>query len=626
MSDWMGTYSTVNCMNAGMDLEMPGPTKWRGELLEEAVSTGAVSEETVTKSARRVLELLQKLGRFEDPSEPPELEVENPRRNEIIAQTGADGMVLLKNDGGLLPISRERSTSVAMIGHHASLASLGGGGSARVDAIHSVTPIEGLRHLGFDVRTSPGVPVYATLPHPNHDIVFPPGQRVHTDCPVRVEWFNGSKVGHNRVLEEWKPTAEYMVKEKWPSFLDHDYCTRMSYDVRPTSGGDHVVSVITTGRAVLCINGETVFERAQPTDMAMEQFYFYKSKLEQRLTYHMEAQQQYTLSLETWATDPDILNGPPLFGKFYQGASLRFQEHIDVRRRLQDAANVASNANIAIVCVGTTNEIESDGFDRTTLALAGEQYELIRAVSQVNPKTVVVNFSGAPVSMIEFVDTVPAIVHASFPGQECGHSLARVLTGITNPSGRLPFSWPRAIQDNPSYGNFPVGKDMKLHYPEGLDVGYRHYLRAESSEPLFPFGFGLSYTDFEISNLRAGSAGVIPAGPQGAIDIFCDVQNIGQERTGRCVVQLYVSLPATKIGRRRPIRELAGFYKIELRPLEKKTVRLSLDKYSTSIYDESVSRWRGLRGEFKVYTGISSVDVAHEILVVRDDEFTWTGV
>jgi beta-glucosidase len=621
MSDWMGTYSTAESINAGVDLEMPGPTKWRGDLLQQAIITNKVSETTVNDSVKRVLQLAKVLGRFEDPSEPLERVVEDPRRDDIIAHAAAEGIVLLKNEG-ILPICRTKT--VGMIGQHAYLASIGGGGSAMVDAIHSVSPITGLAQLGVKVKASPGVPVYGALPHADPQVVFPAGDSNRVVDPVKIEWFNSNVIGQNKVLVEWRPTAEYMIKEKWPGYLDREYCSRITLDLQPKTTGSHDLSVISTGAAKLYINGEIVYVREQETDLVLEAFYFYKKKLERRLTYYMHSEKTYTIVLESWATDPEVLNESPLFGKLYQGSSLRFQEHINLIERLEDAATVAKDVDYAIVCVGNTNDIESEGYDRETMHLTQPQYDLIDSVVKANSNTIVVNFSGGATSMVDFVDKVPAIVHASFPGQGCGHSLAQILTGQVNPSGRLPFSWPRELEDNSSFGNFPVGKDLLLHYKEGLDIGYRHYDRHDSPDPLFPFGFGLSYTTFEISNLHLSSDN-LPADPMGTIDVACDVTNTGLHR-GKCVVQIYVAFPSTTVGRPRPVKELKAFKKVDLEPSSCKTMSVTLDKYSISVYDAKKSCWMGVKGTFAVLVGFSSVDIVAESTFTVGHDFFWRGV
>ncbi|RDW61455.1 hypothetical protein BP5796_11347 [Coleophoma crateriformis] len=624
LSDWVGTYSTVESLVAGVDLEMPGPTKWRGKLLIDALEKGLITQETIDKSAKRVLELAKVLGRFDSPYEPPERAAENLERDAFIRDASAEGMVLLKNDKDTLPLPS--NASIALIGYLATTVSLGGGGSARVDSLHAVTPLQGLEELGVKCNFHPGVPVFGALPHADPAIVSPTktDASVSEYTPISIEWFNGSTIGTNLAHQEMVARAEYMIKEAWPQYLAQDYCTRMTFDVTPKTTGSHILSVITTGTAKCYIDGAEVFTREQETDLKVESFYFFKSKLERRFTHHMNAGQRYTLTLESWATAPEILNNPPLFGKMFQGAALRFFEYVDVPQAISEAASAAEVSDYAVICVGTNNEIESEGYDRETMDLAGAQEDLIAAVAAKNPRTIVVNFSGAPVTMTRIVDQVPAIVQAWFPGQECGHSIASVLTGATNPSGRLPLSWPKRNEDNPSFNNFPASKDDLLKYEEGLDIGYRYYDRKDAPDPLFPFGFGLSYTTFEVKDAQI-SAPQFPADPEGTLQVSCTVKNTGSKK-GKAVVQFYVQLPETTIGRTRPVKELKAFSKVELAAGQEKTISVILDKYSLSIYDADSACWRALKGDFAVLVGTSSVDISTRTAFSVAEEFTWTGV
>lgn len=625
ISDWMGTYSTAEAINAGLDLEMPGPTKWRGQKLLQAIQDNLVSEDTVNNSVRRILALAQELGRFQSPGEPPERAIENVGRDNFIRDSAAEGMVLLKNEHHVLPIRQD--ADVVVIGYLAKVVSLGGGGSARVDSLHAVTPLEGLDALGVRYTYEPGVPVFGALPHAAVDIVS-----ATESCKVAeeegraivLEWFNGPVIGQNLSFKENISKAEYMIKEEWPRHLNQDYCTRMTFDITPKTSGDHSFSVIATGRAKCYIDKKEVFDRPQETDLKPESFYFFKAKLERRFKYKMVAGQRYTCTLEAWACEPKRLNAPPLNGKMFQGAALRFFEEIDIAQAIASAASAASRSEYAIVCVGNTNEIESEGYDRDTMDLSSTQYDLIQAVAAMNPKTIVVNFSGGPVTMTQFADRVSAIVQAWFPGQECGHSLARILTGITNPCGHLPMSWPRRNEDSPSYGYFPVDKSGVLRYQEELDVGYRYYDREDAPDPQFPFGYGLSYTTFEVSEVQTSSLRMMP-GKSGTIAVTCQVKNTGS-RSGKVAVQFYIEIPRTNIGSLRPLRELKAFAKVELVAGEKKTVKVILDKYSISFYDAANSSWRAQSGIYTVLAGTSSRELSSTATFVVPEEFTWTGV
>ncbi|PSN66887.1 glycoside hydrolase [Corynespora cassiicola Philippines] len=623
ISDWMGVYSTAESINAGVDLEAPGPTNIRGEKLVRAVHDGLVTEETIDKSALRILQLAERLGRFEHPEEAPEREETNESRNAIIRTLGAQNMVILKNHQNVLPLPPK--ASVALIGQHAMKASLGGGGSARVDSIRAVSPAEGFHAAGFNADAQPGVPVYGALPHADTSILLDSGTKTPHDTPVVIEWFNGSVIGQGICHRERKSLPEYMIKEKWPDYLDRVYCSRMEFAIRPTTTGPHVLSVISTGPAICYVDGEVVYRRPQETDLCPESFYFFKSKLEKRFSHHMEAGRAYNLVLESWYTDPAIVSAPPLNNRLFQGSALRFQEYVDIEQRIADAVEAAMTAEYAVVCVGTTNEIESEGFDRTSMLLSQGEYDEVLAVAAVNPKTILVNFSGGPVDLTPVVDHVAAVVQAWFPGQECGHSLAAALGGEIEPSGKLPFSWPRRDEDNPSHGNFPCSDDLVIRYEEGLDVGYRYYDRPEAPDPLFSFGHGLSYTAFAVSNVHAPKPTF--RWLHDIAIVSANVRNIGS-RPGATVLQFYVEMenPSALPGRKRPCRELKAFEKIHLAPGEEKIVTVQLDKYGFSIYSEAERSWQICSGTHKVHVGLGSRDLwGFTDVVVRKTEF-WQGV
>ncbi|RDW74540.1 glycoside hydrolase family 3 protein [Aspergillus mulundensis] len=629
VSDWMGVYSTSESINAGVDIEMPGPTKWRGDKLLKAIEKGEVSKDTVNASATRVLELAKRLGRFENPDEPPEVALQNPERDQFIRTAGAEGMVLLKNEGNVLPL--QKGATVAVIGYHGMNAALGGGGSARVDSLRAVSPVQGLKEAGFNVVESPGVPVFGALPHADASVLYLADNKTQAQEPVTLEWYNGHTIGQDLVHTETKAVPEYMIKEKWPSYLSAEYCTRMTFGIRPTTTGQHILSVISTGPAICYINGEKVFARSQETDLKPESFYFFKSQLERRFTFPMEAGQFYTLNLESWNTDPDILNSPRLNGRMFQGSTLRFHQEINLPARIEAAQLAAKEASHAVVCIGTTPEIESEGFDRTDFALAQSQYDQILAVASANLNTIVVNFSGSPVDLTPIIDKVPALVQGWFPGQETGHSLALVLSGAVNPAGRLPFSWPARDEDNPSFGNFPCDEEKIVRYEEGLDVGYRHYDRPETPKPLFPFGFGLGYdVDFEVGNLHLGdpkgSPALVEGIPDGLIEVTLSVKNSGA-RAGSVVLQYYISIPQpVHASRKRPLKELKEFKKLVLAPGEERVIVTSLDKYAVSYYDAEGKHWQVDAGIFSLSVGLSAEEVCQSVRFEIRQGFSWTGL
>jgi beta-glucosidase len=297
------------------------------------------------------------------------------------------------------------------------------------------------------------------------------------------------------------------------------------------------------------------------------------------------------------------------------------------RDAMEVAIDAARDADAAVVVVGTTDEWESEGFDRSTLQLPGDQDHLIERIAATNPNTVVVVNTGAPIEM-SWVDAVPAVLQLWFGGQEMANALADVLTGARDPGGRLPTTIPLRLEHNPSYGNFP-GEHDEVRYGEGVLVGYRWY-DARHLPVRFPFGHGLSYSSFEIGEPTA-SATNVTAGDVVTIDV--PVTNTGA-RAGSEIVQCYVEPPAGRVTR--PPKELKAFTKVHLQPGESTTVRLTLSERAFAVWDRGSGQraelkarlpftdmmapanvrepgWRVHAGTYVARIGRSSADLAHTI-------------
>jgi beta-glucosidase len=275
---------------------------------------------------------------------------------------------------------------------------------------------------------------------------------------------------------------------------------------------------------------------------------------------------------------------------------------------LDEAVQAAREADAAIVMVGVSRTSESEGRDRRDMELVGRQNELVEAVLAANPNTIVVLQNGAPLAL-PWVDKVPAIVEAWLPGQEGDRALARVLFGDANPSGKLPFTFPRRIEDNPSFLHYSGGRDA--NYGEGVFVGYRYYEKKKVA-PLFAFGHGLSYTQFEYSNLRVPTTAATAP-----IEVSVDVRNTGKS-AGAEVVQLYVADEATT-DVVRPVKELKGFARVSLAPGESKTVKFSLSARDLAYYDVYVKDWISTPGSYAIHVGSSSADIRQK------QPFRWTA-
>jgi beta-glucosidase len=267
---------------------------------------------------------------------------------------------------------------------------------------------------------------------------------------------------------------------------------------------------------------------------------------------------------------------------------------------IERAVDLAAASDMALLFVGLNGEWDTEGQDRLHMDLVGRQDELIERVAAANPNTIVVLQSGGPLTM-RWLDRVAGVLQAWYPGQECGNAIADVLFGAVTPSGKLPQTFPKRLEDNPAFINYP-GENGRVRYGEGIFVGYRYYEKKQV-EPLFPFGFGLSYTSFAYDNLRLSAETVRP---HECLTVSVDVTNTGQ-RAGEEIVQLYVQDVASTLAR--PLKELKGFAKVALAPGETKTVTLLLDQAALAYWDDAEQAWVAEAGEFAALVGSSSQDI-----------------
>jgi beta-glucosidase len=284
------------------------------------------------------------------------------------------------------------------------------------------------------------------------------------------------------------------------------------------------------------------------------------------------------------------------------GAAMPGEEQgADPRTLRDEAVAVAARADVAVVVVGYSYTLEAEGFDRPSMDLPAGQEELIQAVAAANANTVVVVAAGAPVTMTRWIRGVRGVLYAWYGGQEAGHAVGDLLFGLASPSGKLPVSFPARIEDSTAHGNYP-GQDLKVAYAEGIYVGYRG-MEKRKVAPLFPFGFGLSYTTFEYGGLRLSKLRLKKGE---TLEVTLPVRNSGT-RAGAEVVQLYVRDVASSLDR--PEKELKGFRRVALAPGETKDVTFTLDTAALSFFDPSKNDWVAEAGDFEVLVGASSRDV-----------------
>ncbi|WP_405485124.1 glycoside hydrolase family 3 C-terminal domain-containing protein [Nocardia sp. NBC_00511] len=572
VSDWGGVRSTAAAAG-GTDLCMPGPPMLWGEPLLEAVRNGEIDESAIDEKVRRILRFATRVGALDGIPWPTLFFTENHARN-VVRRLTTESMVLVRNDG-TLPL--RTGTAVAVLGPSAAEPRIMGGGSATVIPTHVSTPLAGLRAV-LPVTHTPGVRlIEGLIPAPAELVTDPeigtPG--------VRVRYFDGE----TEIGSRHRGSAHLVL-------LGDELATRATHmdmhaRLRADVAGDWQLGFGGTGRVRLAIDGTEVIDE-NVTDAAGDPVAALMEPPQRSVTRSLTSGQQVDIRITIDV--PEALPGLGVLLAFLLGI-VRPQRPKD--EEFTAAVELARNAEVAVVLVGTSEKIESEGADRTSLRLPDRQDELVAAVAAVNPRTIVVVNSGAPVEM-PWRDDVAAVLLTWFPGQEFGDALANVLTGVVEPGGRLPTTWPATIADVPVLNTTP--QQGVLEYTEDIHIGYRAWLRA-GTEPAYPFGHGLGYTTWTSSDLRVSGR-----------TASLTVTNTGN-RTGKQVFQAYLSRPDSTIDR--PIKWLAGFTAITLAAGQSRTIEIPLPRRA---FEHWTSKgWATEPGSFNLHVGTSVADLPHTV-------------
>ena len=577
VSDWYGTY-TENVPAGGLDLEMPGPARsMSADNVKQALDTGKLTEAGLDDKIRRLLLVIEKAGLFEKPELASETGEDKPEHRKIIRQAAQEAIVLLKNENNILPL--EGVKSIAVIGENARWTQILGGGSSMVVPHYVISPLDGIRSRAAGkakVEYAPGCFIHRTLPAPDSDTL----STASGDCGLFVEVFDNLDFSGKPTFTQTNKNVQFgWFGQSVPNVDQSRFAVRLSGFFTPKESGLHTFGLSTIGRGRLYIEAREVIDNwtvATPY-------------VEKTIEMQMTAGQRYSVKIEyNWVGNPiwrslSLGHMPP------QAADMA-----------AEALGLAGSSEVVVLVAGLTPEWEAEGFDRVDMKLPGFQDQLIEQVASVNPNTIVVLNCGSPVEM-PWLDKVRGVVQLWYDSQEQGNALADVLFGDASPSGKLPITFPKRLQDNPSYINFP-GEGGKVSYGEGLFVGYRYYDK-KGIEPLFPFGYGLSYTSFEYSNLRLKPEEFNIAD---GLTVSLDVRNVGK-RPGKEAVQIYVHDVRSSLVR--PEKELKAFVKVSLKPGESTTVTVQLDQEAFWFYDATHGDWITQPGEFEILAGASAQDI-----------------
>ncbi|KAI8654272.1 Beta-glucosidase [Fusarium sp. Ph1] len=602
MSDWGCVNSTAESINAGVDLEMPGPARWRKpEVVIEAVNQGKLTEETITDRARNVLTFLQRLNAFENPiwSDPEEHAIVNPQHSALIREAGAKGIVLLKNKKNCLPLTKEevQGKRIALLGY-AKECLAHGGGSASVKPHYRVAPWDAFHEAfkGQDV-----------------EFVYSKGAHTFRQLPLLVDHIldlEGNPGFTYHIYEPGNSTPTKTIHgydKSEMSLLDGHILQNVEIDLigtfHPPESASYYLTLSSLGPSQLFINDELILEQKANCPDAMG--FLFGGVTVPKVCVPMEAGKEYTIRVHA---SPPVPDGDKDLGFLEGQVGVRLgymspTEHdSDI---LSEAIDLAKSSDYSIIFTGNDPAWETEGQDQASFHLPkdGSQDRLVSAIAAVCSKTIVVNSTGVAVAF-PWLHQVQGLLQTWFPGQEAGNSIVDVLTGVQNPEGNLTCTFPKRLHDCPAYGNFPGAN----HSTHGLEVKYEEGVQLSVWLRLILHTF--DFDEFTVSNQSK--------------DVFAvqlRVRNTGAVK-GATAVQIYVG--SKNPSPSDPIKVLAGLRKVTLEPESSTMVDIIVEARDFAFWDEETHGWVVEAGEYEFSVGRSSAELVAKS-VVQLDHKTFTS-
>jgi beta-glucosidase len=571
MSDWSAARS-IAVANGGLDLEMATGKYMNPENIQKAITAGTVTMATVDEKVRRILRTIIAAGFLDRDQERKDIPKDNPESAKAALEVARQGFVLLKNQGGLLPLDPATIKTIAVIGHQAHPALCGGGGSSIMSPYHATSIFDGMK------ARYPG----AKLVSASTSIAEAEAGNLGYAGPVKLELFKNKHPGFSKEALAGKPELVREVKAisftagDVPQDFPKTFAGRWSARIQIPSDGVYAFVASSDEGVLALLDGKPLIKawRINGCERPNEGL----ARLSAGSTHELQVE---------WFT---YSRRPPVLRFAWKRAEA-----------FEKALESARQADAVLLCTGFDYMSEGEGNDRD-FTVDPLQQMLLEEIPRVNPKTIVTLFGGAGIDCQGWLDRVPGLLHLWYPGQEGGTALSEIISGAVNPSGKLPLTMPKRIEDHPSYPYYLNPVDMAKNravYGEGIFVGYRGY-DAKNIEPLFPFGYGLSYTTFAYGDLK------IEDDVGGRVKATFKITNTGS-RAGAEVAELYVSPPPGDIPR--PPKELKGFAKVFLNPGETKAVAIELDQNAFAYWHPEKKAWTLDAGSYGILIGASSRDI-----------------
>lgn len=569
MTDWNVDINTYDAAMNGLDLEMGTDIEryedyYLGEPLLAMIRDGEIPESVLDDKVRRMLRVQLTIGMMDKNRLSGQRNTKAHQQAALkIAQ---EGVVLLKNDSLILPLKKSKLKNVLVLGPNVERLHAAGGGSSTVKALYEISPIGGLKNaLGESAQIQ-----FMRMRQPAAirpiDSIFVE-TRHWTGTPAwNLDFFKSSK-RDEKLSSDTTPDSSFESEGHGVQYLT------MHADIRPKISGEHTFKISSVGDVVVRVDGKKVFSNSGDND----EIHRFSIGLVQQKTYRVEIDYSGNQSfLLGWDTPGNI-----------------FSTQAEV-------VEAAKKADAVIYFGGLSHGDDREAIDRTDMVLPNDQDLEIQTLLSANANTVIVMIAGSAVEM-PWADKAKAILWTSYGGMEAGTALADVLLGEVNPSGKLPITLPVKLEDTPAIALNDYQAEQNL-YPEGVFMGYRWFEQQEIA-PLFPFGFGLSYTEFQYSDIKLSHQN-LPRGER--LVVSARITNVGN-RAGAEIVQLYVNDEVASVSR--PVKELKGFQKVFLRPRETATVVFELDERALAFWDVNSNEWLAESGRFNALLAASAADV-----------------
>jgi beta-glucosidase len=592
MSDWMATYDGLAAANSGLDLEMPTGAFMNRRNLLPALQDGRLQPATLDEKVRHILQLGERFGWLDRSPVEPSFSKYSEQNRHLALESARESMVLLKNADHLLPLDKKAIRSVLVVGPDAHPAVPVAGGSAQLVPFSAVSVLEGIgRFLG-----------------PEATVHYEGGLQSIDQLANQIEFVTAREGGRAGLILETYDNTELAGKPVSTTYPPHLNSRGFSFEdllgnmdaVPPESLSEKkAVSRRWTGYFVAPEAGQYELAALGPVESGGYRIYVDDKLMLDHWRFVKAVQDQVVLKL---TPGPHKIVAEDHQSALF-GGRLRVAI-VDQRKLVSDAARqLAAKVDAVIVAAGFNATNETEGADRS-FGLPFGQDELIREMASLNKSTIVAVTSGGSVDAAKWLDQVPALIEMWYPGEQGGTALAEILFGAVSPSGHLPVTFEKRLEDNPCVDSYyPGPDDDRVVYREGVFTGYRGF-EHNRIRPLFPFGYGLSYTTFAYQNLTVKDVSESAATPR--FEVSFDVTNTGS-RAGAAVAQLYIADGHSSVPR--PPKELKGFSKVNLAPGETRHIVLPLDLRSLAYYDVSGKQWRAEAGTFQVLVGQSSQEI-----------------